>query len=279
MEFKELIKQIKAHKNCSSINELFEKLGGKDELGVSERNFNAYATGERIPPFIFLIRIFDKIPNNFKKESLLSYIESLMKNKKSNNREIINYLTKYLLPTFEISKENIWQTEKIMTYTKEQLDFLNKEENSDAFRFLNSLLVFEGRKKYTIQNCPLKQDALTKMKELELIEINNNEIQTKRKLYRIPSYDNSPPHLTSLGTDLTLNFLNQYISKEGSDNQVLKMTISIAPKDFVNSAMMNLAQYNNWIQANAAQEANSNEKEYAPFVFVGFFKELSETEV
>lgn len=271
MKFSEFLKEFRTLKNLSTAKELHEYLGGEKVLGISVRHFQVIDSGKYQPSVELLMHVFNKVDTTDQKVLVLSYFLSVLGRNK-NSKALLDFIENNLNPSVQTSKDNIWESGKqVMFYSEEQLDFFIN--NPDAMRFHKKAILYD---RIELSKANIPSAKISKMVELELIEVKSNQIVPSRSIYRIPSYDNSAPRAVAKGTQYIQAHLDLYLSKEGNPNQKLVHALQLVKPSAAKRILEQMEAFKKWIQTTAESVPSDD---LVPMAFIGFAKELNKKEL
>jgi hypothetical protein len=229
--------------HLSSLQDLFERLGGSQYLKIKSPTLRAVHQRKNNPSVDLLARLFAKADPGDRKQLILAYFRTVLAAETyptkdpegcdERDKEIAEQLLNFLevnLGESEIRKTtDLWSSgEPFMQYTEEQLDLLISNES--IWRFFKKVVLLD---QIPVEKCTLQKADLEKLLKAELLKIEGNQILPWSKNYRIPSYKNgAPPKLARKGTLYSINQMNLYISYEGGPHQFENaQTVMVTPEN------------------------------------------------
>jgi|GEM_PF-2054938 len=272
MNFGAFLRERRGQKNLKSSKEHYEALGGEERLGISLRHFQQIESGKYPPSEKLLAAVFAESVPSDRKALVIAYFKSVLETD-ARAKDLVDYLTNYLLPEINSQKENIWESDrKRMFYSEEQLDFLI--ENPDAMRFHKRVMLYEGLEiKYAER---IAEAKLKRMIELDLLTMNETHILPSRNLYRIPAYENAGPREVSKGSEYIRRHVDLFLSREGNDQQVFAQAMQLVTPTVAKRVHEQMEAFKRWVQSTAAP---GTDESLVPLLFVGFTKVLSQKEL
>jgi len=271
MNFAGFIKsQVRNNRFATSL-QYYKSLGGKDVLGVTSRYFWYVEREERKPSAKLLSRMLQHVSPSDKKTIIISFFKSIFEDP-SEAAPVIEYLEKYLFPEVEKTSKSVWDSrEKVLFYTEDQLDFLNK--NHDALALFKHALLKDSVPRHQIQ---MDRKKLKTLESLGLIEIKEHIIVPTNNAFRLPSYQNSQPRAVAKAFDYVMNHVDIYASKEGSSSQQFNYAMQMVKPAVARVINQQMVSFKKWIQSFAE---TSNEPDLVPMLYVGFSKNLENKEL
>src|SRR5689334_19703687 len=123
MNFSSFLKQRQLNRNCETIKDHYEELGGHSMLGITLRYFQQISSGKR--------------------PAVLAYFNSSLSKSHPDTSPLLEYLEQYLFPAIEKETKSIWDNSNKtqLMFTDEQLRFLI--ENKSALKVHQRAILFE----------------------------------------------------------------------------------------------------------------------------------------
>jgi transcriptional regulator with XRE-family HTH domain len=271
MNFSEFLRQWRAQKNLATAKEHYEELGGEKSLGITLRHFQQIESGKHAPSEALLAALFSKTPASARKALVMAFFKTAFA-ENAGAASLITYLEQHLSPAIETESKSLWEsTRRLMMYSEEQLDYL--EKNPDAFRLHRRVMLLEKISKF---ECNLSRDKLKMLESLDLIVIAPDGIKPSRTLYRIPHYDNSSPRAVGKATDYILKHLDHYSAREGSPGQELSYAMQMVSPAVADRVLEQMKAFKRWVQSLASTDVGP---EVSPLLFVGFVRSLDRREL
>jgi transcriptional regulator with XRE-family HTH domain len=272
MNFGAFLRERRGQKKLKSSKEHYEALGGEERLGISLRHFQQIESGKYPPSEKLLLAVFGESEAADRKALVIAYFKSVLETD-ARAKDLLEYLSNYLLPEINSQKENIWESDrKRMFYSEEQLDFLI--ENPDAMRFHKRVMLYEG---IPIKDAErLAEAKLKRMIDLDLLTLTGDKVLPSRNLYRIPTYENSGPREVAKGSEYILRHVDLFLSREGNDQQVFAQAMQLVTPTVAKRILEQMEAFKRWVQSTAAA---GTDESLVPLLFVGFTKLLSPKEL
>lgn len=268
MSFSAFLKKFRNRYNIDSISDLYEFLGGRENLNMGQRNLAMLDSGDLKPTISFLAGVTRKLQPHEYKDALLAFFESNL------DADLDATFLSYLKNNLTTSTEGLVQvredSSKQIELSDQQLSYLS--ENYEGLFLFNRVAV--------LSSIPFSKeiniDVANQLVRLKLIEIKEQNIVCTSARYRLPSFPNSSPRKIRLASKVILNHISAYLSEDGSNNQQLLYTFQQLTEKQINYVYTELQRLKAIIFE--MSKSGANEEKY-PFIFVSFSRQIMEKEL
>lgn len=272
MDFGAFLRERRSQKNLKSSKDHYTALGGEERLGISLRHFQQIESGKYPPSEKLLVAVFADAAPPDRKALVIAYFNSVLEGD-SRAKDLLDYLSNYLLPEVNNPQENIWASDrKRMFYSEEQLDFLM--DNPDAMRFHKRVMLYEGLPLSMTER--LSEIKLKRLIELDLLTLTDDKVLPSRNLYRIPTFENAGPREVAKGSEYMRRHIDLFLSREGNEQQVFAQAMQLVTPTVAKRVQEQMEAFKRWVQSTAAPGTDDT---LVPLLFVGFTKVLSQKEL
>jgi hypothetical protein len=275
MNFSSFLKQSKIRRSIRNSKEHYLFFDSHKELGISLRHFQDIESGKHPPSEQVFLVIYNKTEDLYKKDCILSFFETVLAGLDSNN--LIDFLKTNLKLPIPDDKKKYWDSklDSYKDYTKEQLEFLSK--NEEALRLHKRLLLYDSSK-VPLSSVNIDESLIKKMVQLKLISISKNYIKINHSYCRVPRAETSSPTTVTKATDFILEHIPTFISKEGSPNQGLFYVSQLMDHDSAMKIIETQKIFKNELHT-LAIDTDKEVNNIVPFVFVSFCKILEKKDL
>jgi len=266
MKFKDFLNNLKVKKNLRTIRDLYEVLGGEEQLEMSIRHFQHICSGKYAPTVTTVAAIFQNIELEDRKDLILSFFESSL-GRNSKSKSFFDFLSLNLSPPVNLPKSNIWESNQHqMFYSEDQLNFLKL--NPAALKFHKKVLLFN---KVPRSSCKIDPLIVSRLVELELVKLVGHNYVPTRNIYRIPTYENSSSKSVIAGTNYLIKFLESFTTKTGSETQKISTCLQLVKIKNAEKILEQSLNFQKWIQSTAEVSYSGEE---VPLAYLNFTKIL-----
>lgn len=269
MNFSDFLKGLKTKQNFSSTRELYEFLGGEKFLEMSLRNFQLVESGTRPPSEKFFRIMITKIPREEYRNAVIAYFSTHLS---PECEEFLTYLNQHLSHPINRENKSLFDSDRpTMMYSEEQLNYLT--HNADAMRLHHRIMLWE---KIESEKLVGKQELVDELVRLSLVERTSWGIKSSRTVFRVPSYENSPPSAVRRANRYLYTSLNSYLSEEGAENQQVSFAFQLVTKENAIKILDQVLSLKKWIQSISEFDLHAD---LVPFLYLGFGKQLESREL